>query len=463
MPTFLPSELAAWCAGEWSMGTPASVSGVVHDTRQVTPGSLFVAIPGSRVDGHDLVGEAAARGAVAAMVSRERLIRAGRQLPCLVVEDTVKALGGLAAGYRRRLGLRVIGVTGSVGKTTVKEMIAGMLATTFPTARTRGNWNNDIGLPLSLLQMPEESRMAVIELGVNHPGEMAVLCGIARPDWGVITNVGPVHLEFFSSVEAIAREKGVLFSGLPPAGTAVVSADESHHALLRGMARCRVLTVSLKGAADYALMVTDAATGINRVRERASGELFEFRMPLPGLHNLHNALLAMAVARGCGVTWSSIATGLDQYQAPPMRWQRLEAGGVTLINDAYNANPISMRAAIRTFAETAAPGRRWLVLGDMRELGPVEVAEHETVGRWLGTGDWGGLVAVGQLGERLADAAETAGLDPVRVFRCDAAEAVSDILTPRLSPGDAVLFKASRGMHLETAVEKVLAQLSRHR
>jgi UDP-N-acetylmuramoyl-tripeptide--D-alanyl-D-alanine ligase len=461
MPTFISSELAAWCAGEWVMGNPEVIRGIVHDTRQVQPGFLFVAIPGSRVDGHDLVGEAAARGAVAALVTRERLARVGRHLPCLVVDNTVKALGGVAAGYRRRLGLRVVGVTGSVGKTTVKEMIAGMLATTFPTARTQGNWNNDIGLPLSLLQVPEEARMAVLELGISHPGEMEPLCDIAGPDWGVISNVGPVHLEFFSSVEAIAREKGILFSSLPPAGTAVLGIDDPHYELLRSLAPCRVLSVSLKGGADYVLMASDESHGTNRVLEQASGEVFEFCMPVPGRHHLHNALLAMAVARGCGVKWESVAAGLAQYQAPPMRWQRLEAGGVVLINDAYNANPLSMRAAIRTFAETAVKGGRWLVLGDMRELGAGEVTEHEAVGQLIGSGDWRGLVAVGRLGGHFADGAMAAGLDPARIVRCETAELVAGVLSGQVRPGDAVLFKASRGVHLETAVEKILADLNK--
>ncbi len=463
MPTFLPAELAAWSGGQWMMGKPTRVTGIVHDTRQVNPGDLFVAIPGSRVDGHDLLGEAAARGAVAALVSRDRMSRVGASLPCLVVENTVKALGSMAAGYRRRLGLRIIGVTGSVGKTTAKEMIAGMLATTYPTARTKGNWNNDIGLPLSLLQMPEDSRMGVIELGISHPGEMTPLCNIACPDWGVITNVGPVHLEFFHSVEAIAREKGLLLARLPCDGKAVVSTDEPHYGLLRGMAPCPVVSVSLKGEADYALTAMNVKTGLNTVLERGSGETFEFRMPVPGLHNLHNALLGMAVARGSGVAWESIATALEQYQSPPMRWQRIEAGGITLINDAYNANPMSMRAAIRTFADTAVRGRRWLVLGDMRELGVGEVAEHEGLGQWMGFGDWQGLVAVGRLGGCLADGAVAAGMDSGRVFRCPAADAAADLLAAELKPGDAVLFKASRGMHLEAAVERLQAELGKRR
>ncbi len=460
MPRLFPDELAEWSAGEWIVGRPTQVTSIVHDTRQITPGSLFVAIPGARVDGHDLLSEASSRGAVAAMISSDRVNKAGQILPCIVVENTVKGLGNVAAGYRRRLGIRIVGVTGSVGKTTVKEMIAGMLATTFATARTKGNWNNEIGLPLSILQMPEDTDMGVIELGISHPGEMAPLCDIAGPNWGVITNVGPVHLEFFSSVEAIAREKGVLLASLPPDGCAVISADEVNYELLKRMSPCRVVSVSLKGAADYAVVAMDAGTGVNRVLERESGETFEFKMPLPGVHNLHNALLAMAVARGCGVTWGSIEAALGHYEAPPMRWQKYDVGGITLINDAYNANPLSMRASIRTFAEMNVRGKRWLVLGDMRELGAGEVAEHEDVGRWMRFGDWQGLVTVGRLGLSLADGAVEAGMEAGRVMRCDAPEAAADHLLAELKPGDAVLFKASRGVHLEVAVERILAELN---
>lgn len=459
MPAFRPSDLAGWCGGEWAPQAPPAIGGIVHDTSRVTPGALFVAIRGTRVDGHDYVGVAASRGAAAALVSRERAEEASRHLPCLVVADTIKALGNLATGYRRHLGLRIIGVTGSAGKTTVKEMIAGMLAMKYPTARTRGNWNNEIGLPLSLLGMPGTTQVGVMEMGISHPGEMAPLCQIAAPDWGVITNVGPVHLEFFDSVEAIAREKGVLFSRLPSGGTAVANADEPCFGILRDMTPCRLVGVSLGGAADYVLTVQDASAGQGSVLESASGERGEFHLPVPGEHNLRNAVLAIAVARGCGVSWEDIACALEQYQAPPMRWEQSEAGGVRIINDAYNANPMSLRAAIRTFAAMESTGGRWLVLGDMLELGEGAGAAHEAIGRQLASGSWRGVVTVGRLGGCFADGAMAAGMGPGRLKRCgDAAEA-GEYLGERVRPGDFVLFKASRGMHLEVSVEKLKAKL----
>jgi UDP-N-acetylmuramoyl-tripeptide--D-alanyl-D-alanine ligase len=304
------------------------------------------------VDGHDFVRQAAAQGAAGALVGATRAGGLAGGIPLLVVKDPALALRDLAAGYRRRLAPVIVGVTGSTGKTTVKELIAAFLETTLPTARTRGNWNNEIGLPLSLLAMADDTRAGILELGISHPGEMDPLCRIAGPDWGVITNVGPVHLEFFESIEAIAREKGRLFSCLPAEGVAVVSRDEAHAEVLIGMASCRVVTTSLRGEADYRLVRDDPRLGECDVRERATGESFTLQMPLPGAHNRHNLLLAIAVARGFGVAWPAIREALIRFVPPPMRWERREIQGVTVINDAYNANPVSMRAGARGYART---------------------------------------------------------------------------------------------------------------
>lgn len=438
---------------------PSGIEGVVHDTSRVVPGVLFVAIRGARVDGHDFVQDAAARGAAAALVRKDRALVAGQNLPCLAVDDTVLALGAIAAGYRKQRGFRIVGVTGSVGKTTVKEMIAGILSSQYPAARTMGNWNNEIGLPLSLLAMPEATRIGVLELGISHPGEMAPLCGIAAPDWGVITNVGPVHLEFFGSVEAIAREKGVLFSSLPGTGTAVASVDEPCLQQVRSMASGRFLGVSSGAPADYILTIQDAAGGSGSVFERASGEKVDLVLPVPGEHNLRNAALAVAVARGFEVPWTLIASALAQYKAPPMRWEQSQAGGVRIINDAYNANPMSMRAALRAFAAIPGTGRRWLVLGDMLELGAGAEDEHALIGRELASGSWCGVVTVGRLAGYLAEGALAAGIPASRVRRCATAAEAGEYLGDMVQAGDFVLFKGSRGVHLEVSVEALKAGL----
>jgi UDP-N-acetylmuramoyl-tripeptide--D-alanyl-D-alanine ligase len=434
---------------------------VVHDTRNITAGALFVALPGSRVDGHHFVRQAAGQGAAGALVSAARVGELPKDLPLLVVDEPAMALRELATGYRRRLGAAIVGVSGSTGKTTVKELVAALLETTMPTARTRGNWNNEIGLPLSLLAMANETRVGVLELGISHPGEMAPLCRIAQPDWGVITNIGPVHLEFFGSVEAIAREKGGLFACLPAGGTAVVSRDEVHADLLSRIAGCRVVTTSLREDADFTLVKDGGRLGECQVRERASGETFTFRMPLAGAHNRHNLLLAIAVARGFGVSWPAIGGAIERFVPPPMRWECRDIHGVTVINDAYNANPVSMRAALRTFAELDLAGRKWLVLGDMLELGPTGIEEHLELGRLAGAQSWAGLMTVGSLGDHIADGAVAAGMPAAKVFKCRTTDEAADRLIEQVRPRDGVLVKASRGRHFEDVVTRLEKDLGR--
>ena len=455
MPRFDSVELARWCGGEWRPRVPSEIASIVHDTKQVGAKALFVALRGARFDGHDFVTEAANSGAAGAVVSRARAAGLTGTLPLLLVDDPATALRDLAAGYRRATGLTIVGVTGSTGKTTVKELIAAVLAPAMPTARTRGNWNNEIGLPLSLLAMPETTRVGVLELGISHPGEMAPLCRIAQPNWGVITNVGPVHLEFFESVAAIAREKGELFRCLPREGTAVVSGDEEYARLLSGMAGCRVVTTSMRDEADFTLARDDPRKGECEVRERQSGERFAFHLPLAGAHNRHNVLLAIAVARGMGVPWTVIGGALERFVAPPMRWERRDLGGVIVINDAYNANPISMRAAISTFADMEVAGRKWLVLGDMLELGGGAIDEHVKLGRSLGGGAWAGLVTIGALARHVAGGAIAAGLPAARAIECETTTEAAQVLLERLHRGDGVLVKASRGKRLEEVVESL--------
>lgn len=454
-PLFDPLLLAPWAGGHWLPAPPAQVQGVVHDSKKITPGCLFVAIRGGRFDGHDFVAAAGRAGASAALVARGQVASlATAGIPLLVVEDTVQALQRLAARYRQDLGLTVVGVTGSTGKTTVKEMIACLLQSSLPTAWTQGNWNNEIGLPLSILAIGKGTRVAVLELGISHPGEMAPLCAIARPDWGVITNVGPVHLEFFDSVQAIAREKGELFRSLSGSGAAVLSLDEDCHDILQAQVSGARSTTSLRtaSAADYVLAGEDRAGGLCTVRERRTGAEHTFHLPVPGQHNRHDALLAVAVARGLGVEWSAIVESFARYRPPAMRWERVETAGVTFINDAYNANPVSMRAAIRTFTDLELAGRKWLVLGDMLELGAGEVDEHRAIGRALAPGAWAGVVTVGRLGREIISGAQAEGWPLSLSHPCDTVDEAVAVLRERVAEGDAVLVKASRGRQLEKVI-----------
>ena len=448
MPNFDAQEVAQWTGGEWRFGLPGVIAGVSTDTRALIPGTLFVALRGLLFDGHSFIGEAFARGAVGAVVSEQPDTWLRAAGPLLCVPDTAQALRDMAAGYRRRIQAVIVAVTGSVGKTTVKEMVADVLARRLPTARTRGNWNNAFGLPLSMLAMEPETRVGVFELGMNHPGELTPLCRILQPDWGLVTTIGPVHLEFFKSVEAIAVEKSALLKSLPSGGVAILRCDEPHFKMLRAAAPGRIITLALSGEADY-LGAPPDAQGQMEIRERSTGEVCRLQAPLPGAHHAANALFAVAVGRAYGLAWEDIRAALERYRSPPMRWERQIVAGVTIINDAYNANPVSMAAALRTFAELPVAGGRWLVLAGMLELGPLEEQWHQDLGSSLAPGPWAGIITVGSLGSVVARAAVNAGLSAARVFPCADHAAAAEVMGQCLHSGDAVLLKASRGQRLE--------------
>jgi UDP-N-acetylmuramoyl-tripeptide--D-alanyl-D-alanine ligase len=420
------------------------------------PGALYVALKGERFDGHDFVKEALSRGASAAMVDGAWAEAAGegmRGAPLLAVPDTLAALQSLARGHRRRTGALIVAVTGSVGKTSVKELAADMLAGETTTARTRGNWNNAVGLALSVLGMASDARVGVFEIGTNHPGEIAALCAVLEPSWGVVTNVGPAHIEFFGTERAIAEEKAALLDALPADGLAVLNADGGQVDVLRARARCRAVTVSLDRDADYRAREWDAAARSFLVETRGAGERVRLTAPAPGRHVVSNALLAVAVARERGVSWEKVRDALRGFGGLPMRWESVEIEGVRMINDAYNANPASMRAALATFASEAAPGRKWLVLGGMLELGGETARAHEELGRLAAGGPWAGLIAVGDLTKDLAAGARANGMPADRVAACADAEAAARQLNEWAAAGDAVLIKGSRGFHLEDVVD----------
>ncbi|MBU4366881.1 MAG: UDP-N-acetylmuramoyl-tripeptide--D-alanyl-D-alanine ligase [Verrucomicrobia bacterium] len=448
MPNFDAREVAQWTGGKWCFGQPGAIAGVSTDSRTLCRGALFVALRGPLFDGHSFIGEAFARGAVGAVISENTCAMPRKDHPLLRVPDTAQALRDMAANYRRRIQVAIVAVTGSVGKTTVKEMVADVLARRLRVARTLGNWNNEIGLPLSLLAMEPETRIGVFELGMNHPGELASLCRMLQPDWGLVTTIGPVHLEFFESVEAIVAEKSTLLKSLPSGGVAVLRCDEPYFEILRAAVPCRVITLALSGAADYIASPSDAQ-GQMEIRERATGEACRLQAPLPGAHHAANSLYAAAVGRAHGLAWEEIRAALEEYRSPPMRWERQSVAGVTIINDAYNANPVSMAAALRTFTELPVAGGRWLVLAGMLELGPLEEQWHRDLGKSLVPGPWAGIITVGSLGAVIAREAVNAGVSAARVFPCADHGAAAEVLGRCLQPGDAVLVKASRGQHLE--------------
>lgn len=445
MPEFSSQSLAQWTGGHWT-GVPEKMEGLCHDTRKIVPGNLYLAFVGEQMDGHDYVSAAAEAGAVAAVVSRPMDI----DLPQLVVEDTRRALCDLARGWRNTLDTVCVGITGSVGKTSVKECLADFLSSTGAVGRTPGNWNNDIGLPLSLLGIEPACTYAVLELGMNHPGEIAPLCELLQPLHGVMTEVGAAHAEAFDSIDAIADEKASLLRALPESGYAVLSRDDQFFDYFKGQTKARLLDVSMQSDdASYFGSACWHHPAQMEVCEKESGLRITYPMPMPGRFFMRNALKAIALARQLGVGPEAIHRALAVWQPPPMRWQRSRCLGRTVINDAYNANPISMAASLETFAEMR--GQKWLVLGGMHELGALSDEAHAALGRRIAEGQWAGCLLVGEWGKLIAEGIPAS--PPFPVFPVENVSEAADCLARETHPGDMILLKASRGDGLERVLE----------
>src|SRR3954468_24929916 len=452
------AEVAAAVDGELVGDGNAVVTGaVLVDSRALGAGDLFVALPGERVDGADFVPAAAAAGAAAALTTRPDVA-----LPCVVVPDPVAALGRLAGAVHRRLtdgGLVTVGITGSSGKTSTKDLLGQVLATAGPTVSPQGSFNNDIGLPLTVLSAGTGTRSLVLEMGARGPGHIARLCRIARPQIGVVLNVGSAHLGEFGSAEVIAVSKGELVEALPAEGTAVLNADDPRVIGMAPRTAARVVTTGTAGHADRRATHVELDDGARaRFRLVVRGEEHPVALRVVGGHQVANALSAAAAALAAGMTPAAVAAALGAA-GPRSRW-RMEvtrrADGVTVVNDAYNANPESMRAAMAALAGLSGT-RRIAVLGGMAELGPDAAAEHERLGRDAAAGvDL--VVAVGPDALGIADGAAAAGrrAGEESVHVPDRA-AARELLSEVLRPGDVVLVKASRSYGLELLAADLLA------
>jgi UDP-N-acetylmuramoyl-tripeptide--D-alanyl-D-alanine ligase len=421
------------------------------DPRTLTTGDCFVALRGDRFDGHAFVREVKSRGAVAALVSNRLLTDLPEDLGLVEVPDTLEALQRFAATYRQLLPVRTIGVTGSSGKTSTKELIASVLRTRFPTKATEGNLNNHIGVPLTLLRLEEDDVFGVIEMGMNHPGEIAVLARMAAPDIGVISSIGPAHIEFFSNQAAIADEKAALLDALPADGVAILNSDDTWS---RHVAQGRSIRIVWVGSSDDSMWrAEEIEVGPEGISFRLvhAGESMPVRLPFLNRVMVGNALLAAAVGGECGLSLEEIARGLEAVKLPGARMQVVEAHGAWIINDAYNANPASMRAALVALREFPGAQRRLAVLGSMGELGRHAAELHLEVGAFAQEQGVEFLIAVGPHAEAYVLGAMRAGLQNVlRVF--DADEAIL-ALKNILREGDAVLVKGSHFMGLERVVE----------
>lgn len=455
MAVFTAEEAAAWSGGVWIGEMPKErIRGISTDTRSGVQGALYVALVGEQFDGHRFCSAAMAGGALGVMVNEDATIPEG--VSALRVADTAEALRRLAAGWRTHVGAWIVGITGSVGKTTVKEMTAHVLGGEGPTAKTRGNWNNAIGLPKSLLTMSEGTRYGVFEMGTNHPGEIAPLASLLQPDAAIVTNIGVAHIEHFGTEAATANEKADLIRAIPPSGFVVLDADSPHFAFLRAQARCRVVTTSVTGQGDYHATAMDAIRGHFEVIERGERVGVTLSVGRPGLHQIGNALFAVAVARALGLSWEMIqARFATLSQKTPGRWDVIEREGIQWINDAYNANPASMSKALETFAEVGRNvcGRKIVVLGDMFELGERAEVAHRAIGEQVAKQGFDQLVAVGSMaGTMIVAGALQGGLKREQIVSVPDAEAAREWLFAHARAGDAILLKASHGIGLEKVV-----------
>ena len=428
------------------------------DSRTIAAGEVFFAVRGERFDGHDFVASAVDRGAVAAVVSRARVATlpdTALAVPLLIAEDPLIALQALAAHVRRQWGKRVVAVTGSAGKTTTKEAIAAALGTRFHVLKSKGNLNNGYGLPLQLLRLAPEHEFAVVEMGMNHAGEIAALARIAKPDWGVVTNVGTAHMENFADGQAgIARSKFELVAALPANGAVFLNCDDPYVSQFgRDFAGKAVYFGSGPCADPQILRVNEDQDGL-QLHFRSGAREADLTLHLLGAHNAHNAIAALAVAREAGVDLTTAAAALASLTAGDKRGEILEIAGATILNDSYNSNPEALRSMIRTLAARPAR-RRILVAGEMLELGELGPELHAACGKAAAEAGLDMVVGVRGNAERLAAAACVGGT--ASIFLPDA-DAAGRWLTQNLREGDVVLVKGSRGVRLERAIEIVKSQ-----
>ncbi len=434
-----------------------NAKGVSTDSRTVAGGQVFFALRGERLDGHGFVSSAVKKGAACAVVDRKWYTSARRldpsvaRYPLVVVGDTTRALGDLAAIYRRKFDMPVIAVGGSNGKTTTKEMIAKVLSRKYRVLKTEGNHNNQIGVPLTIFGLRKSHEMAVVEIGTNHPGEISRLCEVLTPDAGLITNIGSEHLEFFGSVAGVRREEGRLFAHLAASkGTGFVNADDD---------RISAVAVSLRRAFKYGFRKSSGRKVAGRLFgfDRSGCAVFEIKfegrtelvhLRVPGIHNAMNALAAAAVGFRYGISHIEVRQALETFRSYDKRMQIVKSAGVTILNDTYNSNAESAVAALSWLASVRATGEKIAVLADMLELGGASAREHERVGKEAAVAGIDRLFTFGRMSRRTANAASAR----VETETFDDKRKLSGRLRQIVAPGDVVLVKGSRGMKMEEVV-----------
>src|SRR5437667_2802079 len=444
------SNIAEFAGAKITPGAAETmIERISTDSRTIKPGELFVALRGENFDAHNFLEQVAKSGAAGAIVAEEVSAKLPPQFAILRSDDTLAAYQNLAANYRKTLPLKVLCITGSNGKTSTKDFAASILGRGFRVTKTDGNFNNHVGLPRTILEANRDDEFAVWELGMNHPGEIAALAGIASGDAAIITNIGIAHIEFMGSREAIAREKGALAEAIDPSAFVVLNADDEFSDSIAQRTRARVILAGIEKGAIRAIEVQQTSGGCEFTIVEGAHRC-RAQLPVPGLHMVQNAMLAVAAGRAFGVSLEECAAGLVSAPLTKARLQIREIKGVQFIDDSYNANPDSMKAALRTLMELDTDGKRVAVLGRMLELGAESERGHREVGETAATLGIDHLIAIAD--DTIADAAEKAGLQNSAVAK-DASEA-AEMLSEIVGPGDLVLIKGSRSSRTELVLDE---------
>ena len=442
-------QAAAWCGGQIDPKyADVTFLGASNDSRNIQPGQLFLALKGAR-DGHDFIPMAMENGAAAVLCSHCQ-----GDTPAIVVDDPLKALGDIARGERERIGMKVVGVTGSVGKSTTKEMIACVLEGSYRVSKTPVNHNNNIGMPMAILSMPEDTQVAVLEMGMNHFREIAYLTSIAKPDIGVIVNIGTMHIEHLGSQEGILQAKLEIMEGMGPEGKMILNGDAP---LLCHVHKTAPLPVSYFGIHDpgCAVRASDVAQTPGQVSftVRSDKQSIPMELPVDGEHYISDALAAISVGIAMGISMVTIRQRLAAFRNMAGRQEILEVKGFTIIKDCYNAGPESMAAALTVLGNK--PGRHIAVLGDMLELGVCAQAEHFRIGR-IAAEKADMVLAYGPNSVRIINGCLTGGMPDSKALAFTDRDQLVEMLLQVAKPGDVLLFKGSHGMHMELALEKFL-------
>lgn len=442
------TEITKAIMGQMSHNKEIFISGVSIDSRTTKKGDIFFAVKGENLDGHNFVNDAISKGAAAIVVSeRVTLIR---KLPAIYVKDTTTALQDFAKYYRGMFNVKVVGITGSNGKTTTKDILTSVLSQKTSVLATAGNFNNHIGLPLTLFQLEKRHRYCVLEMGANHKGEIARLCEISSPSVGIVTNIGPAHIGNFGSLKNILKEKAELFNSLGSNGIAVMNNDDEFITSFAQRLKCKKITFGIKNNADVIardILIKAKNTTFSLQYKKRKEKIV---LPVAGLFNVYNALAGASAAVTLGYSFNEISSGIRNFVPPAKRMETINLkNGIVIVNDSYNANPTSMRVAIENFVKIFYNNRKILVLGDMLELGNFEIAEHKKIGEFIKTNKHAdSVLTVGDLAKHITDKSGGVWFENKNKL--------SEYLEKNLKYGDAVLFKASRKIALEEVVKALI-------